>query len=185
MGEFFLLRVGDASGGREEYPASSVAGLISGFFLFVSLVALASLASLVALVAFLPTAGVPSGQAPLRGADAFIPTAGVPSGQVLRAATNLALPQCNCGQSPYIGDVRASEAGSAMPAVKQLTKEEEKNMAAVVDKEKCAGCGTCVDGCPVEAIKIVDDKAVVDKDTCVGCGACVDACPCEAIKLED
>lgn len=166
MGEFFLLRVGDASGGREEYPASSVAGLISGFFLFVSLVALASLASLVALVAFLPTAGVPSGQ-------------------VLRAATNLALPHCNCGQSPYIGDVRASEAGSAMPVVKQLTKEEEKNMAAVVDKEKCAGCGTCVDGCPVEAIKIVDDKAVVDKDTCVGCGACVDACPCEAIKLED
>lgn len=166
MGEFFLLRVGDASGGREEYPASSVAGLISGFFLFVSLVALASLASLVALVAFLPTAGVPSGQ-------------------VLRAATNLALPHCNCGQSPYIGDVRASEAGSAMPVVKQLTKEEEKNMAAVVDKEKCAGCGTCVDGCPVEAIKIVDDKAVVDKDTCVGCGACVDACPCEAIRLED
>ena len=166
MGEFFLLRVGDASGGREEYPASSVAGLISGFFLFVSLVALASLASLVALVAFLPTAGVPSGQ-------------------VLRAATNLALPHCNCGQSPYIGDVRASEAGSAMPVVKQLTKEEEKNMAAVVDKEKCAGCGTCVDGCPVEAIKVVDDKAVVDKDTCVGCGACVDACPCEAIKLED
>ena len=101
------------------------------------------------------------------------------------AATNLALSHCNCGHSPYIGDVRASEAGSAMPVVKQLTKEEEKNMAAVVDKEKCAGCGTCVDGCPVEAIKIVDDKAVVDKDTCVGCGACVDACPCEAIKLED
>ena len=169
MGEFFLLRVGDASGGREEYPASSVAGLISGFFLFVSLVALASLASLASLVALV----------------AFLPTAGVPSGQVLRAATNLALPHCNCGQSPYIGDVRASEAGSAMPVVKQLTKEEEKNMAAVVDKEKCAGCGTCVDGCPVEAIKIVDDKAVVDKDTCVGCGACVDACPCEAIKLED
>lgn len=169
MGEFFLLRVGDASGGREEYPASSVAGLISGFFLFVSLVALASLVTLASLVALV----------------AFLPTAGVPSGQVLRAATNLALPHCNCGQSPYIGDVRASEAGSAMPAVKQLTKEEEKNMAAVVDKEKCAGCGTCVDGCPVEAIKIVDDKAVVDKDTCVGCGACVDACPCEAIKLED
>ena len=169
MGEFFLLRVGDASGGREEYPASSVAGLISGFFLFVSLVALVALVTLASLVALV----------------AFLPTAGVPSGQVLRAATNLALPHCNCRQSPYIGGVRASEAGSAMPVVKQLTKEEEKNMAAVVDKEKCAGCGTCVDGCPVEAIKIVDDKAVVDKDTCVGCGACVDACPCEAIKLED
>lgn len=58
-------------------------------------------------------------------------------------------------------------------------------MAAVVDKEKCAGCGSCVDACPVEAIKIVDDKAVIDKDTCVGCGGCVDACPCEALALED
>ncbi len=54
-------------------------------------------------------------------------------------------------------------------------------MAAQVDVEKCTGCETCVETCPVEAIKMVDGKAVVDPDTCVDCGQCVDACPTEAI----
>lgn len=58
-------------------------------------------------------------------------------------------------------------------------------MAAVVDKEKCVGCGACVDECPVEAIKIEDDKAIINEDDCVSCGACVDACPCEAIEVKD
>ena len=54
-------------------------------------------------------------------------------------------------------------------------------MAAIVDSEKCTGCETCVESCPVEAIKMDGGKAVVDADTCVDCGQCVDACPTEAI----
>ncbi|MDI6774307.1 MAG: 4Fe-4S binding protein [Verrucomicrobiota bacterium] len=57
-------------------------------------------------------------------------------------------------------------------------------MAAKVDKEKCTGCGICVDECPVEAIKLVDDKIVIDEDACTECGQCVDACPNESIKLQ-
>jgi Fe-S-cluster-containing hydrogenase component 2 len=56
-------------------------------------------------------------------------------------------------------------------------------MAAVVDKEKCGGCGTCVGECPVGAIEIVDGKAEIKADVCIECGACTGACPCEAISL--
>lgn len=56
-------------------------------------------------------------------------------------------------------------------------------MAAKIDKQKCTGCGACVDVCPVEAIKLEDEKANVDEDTCVECGQCIDECPNEAITL--
>jgi ferredoxin len=57
-------------------------------------------------------------------------------------------------------------------------------MAAVVDPEKCTGCETCVESCPLDAISMKDGKAVVDPDTCGDCGACVDACPVEAIRMD-
>ena len=50
-------------------------------------------------------------------------------------------------------------------------------MAAKVNSDTCAGCGACVDSCPVGAITIADDKAVIDE------GACIGSCPCEAISL--
>jgi Fe-S-cluster-containing hydrogenase component 2 len=57
-------------------------------------------------------------------------------------------------------------------------------LVAVVDKEKCVGCETCVDACPSSAITMNDEKAKVDKDLCVDCETCVDACPSEAIHME-
>jgi len=54
-----------------------------------------------------------------------------------------------------------------------------------VNKEECTGCEECVEECPTEAIKIVDDVAVIDADECSECGACVDTCPAEAITEED
>ena len=55
-------------------------------------------------------------------------------------------------------------------------------MAVKVDKEKCTGCGICVEACSVDAIKIEKDKAVIS-DECVECGVCVNECPNEAISL--
>lgn len=55
-------------------------------------------------------------------------------------------------------------------------------MAVIVDRDKCIGCGVCVEVCPVNAIKIKKSKAVIN-DECVECGACVNECPNEAITL--
>ena len=50
-----------------------------------------------------------------------------------------------------------------------------------VDTEKCTGCGTCAQACPVEAISIVEGTAKVDQEECTDCEACVEVCPNRAM----
>ena len=56
-------------------------------------------------------------------------------------------------------------------------------MIPVIDKEKCTGCGDCVDECPPQAIELVDEKAVISERLCEECGECVPACPEKAITI--
>lgn len=53
----------------------------------------------------------------------------------------------------------------------------------IVDKDKCTGCGNCEKDCPVDAIKVVNDKAEVSEH-CVGCNICVRTCFFKALKKE-
>jgi NAD-dependent dihydropyrimidine dehydrogenase PreA subunit len=53
-----------------------------------------------------------------------------------------------------------------------------------VDLDKCIGCGTCVQDCPLGAIRLRKKKAFID-DRCSLCGACVRVCPEEALSLGD
>ena len=41
----------------------------------------------------------------------------------------------------------------------------------------CIGCMKCQRECPHEAIKVVDNLAVIDYDKCSGCGHCAEVCP--------
>lgn len=54
-------------------------------------------------------------------------------------------------------------------------------MAYVVVKERCQGCGGCIEACPNDAVAIKRDIAVVDAASCVDCGGCESACPTAAI----
>ncbi len=53
-----------------------------------------------------------------------------------------------------------------------------------VDTEKCTGCETCVDTCPVGVYEMKDGKSVpVNVDDCLVCRACEMECPEGAIEV--
>ncbi len=54
---------------------------------------------------------------------------------------------------------------------------------AVLDQDVCAGCGTCLDRCQMEAISLPDGFAELDLTRCIGCGLCVTTCPNNALTL--
>ena len=49
--------------------------------------------------------------------------------------------------------------------------------------DECVACGSCKDGCPVEAISEGDIYSI-DQDVCIECGACADVCPVGAPQAE-
>lgn len=60
-----------------------------------------------------------------------------------------------------------------------------------IDKERCKGCGYCVEYCPRKVLQTSTELSpkgyqlveVKDADKCVGCGFCEVICPEFAIKV--
>jgi uncharacterized protein (DUF362 family)/NAD-dependent dihydropyrimidine dehydrogenase PreA subunit len=48
---------------------------------------------------------------------------------------------------------------------------------------RCIACGTCIKGCPMEAISFVKERAFIDDNKCIRCYCCHEVCPEEAIGL--
>ena len=62
-------------------------------------------------------------------------------------------------------------------------KLKNKKMVKI-NKEKCSGCGNCIEVCPFGVLEIKNGKAVVKHpEKCKKCGACMSACPNNAIKV--
>jgi nitroreductase/NAD-dependent dihydropyrimidine dehydrogenase PreA subunit len=59
-------------------------------------------------------------------------------------------------------------------------------MFPTIIKEKCNGCGLCVEDCAWGILSIQDEKVgISNENICVGCGHCVAICPLEAIAYQE
>ncbi|MCE5283311.1 MAG: 4Fe-4S dicluster domain-containing protein [Deltaproteobacteria bacterium] len=52
----------------------------------------------------------------------------------------------------------------------------------IIDEDKCIGCESCLNWCPMGAIRMGEEKASIDQDECVECNVCrrVEVCPVDA-----
>lgn len=67
----------------------------------------------------------------------------------------------------------------------KATTDKRERFIVAIDKDKCIGCGECVDACLTGALKLVNGKAsLVDEKLCDGFGSCIAACKNNAIRLE-
>ena len=51
-----------------------------------------------------------------------------------------------------------------------------------IDKNRCDGCGICIEECPVEAITMIENKAEINMEKCIRCGICHKKCPQNASR---
>jgi len=59
------------------------------------------------------------------------------------------------------------------------------NYYAVINNEKCTGCGLCIKRCQMDAITRIDKQNVnLNRDRCIGCGLCVTKCSKKAVTLK-
>lgn len=60
--------------------------------------------------------------------------------------------------------------------------QKPKPEITFLDKD-CINCGTCVEVCPKNAVKLDAHSRLIDRNSCDLCGQCVERCPSEAIKM--
>ncbi len=96
-----------------------------------------------------------------------------------------------CGLAHYpknVSEAITQAKAAAARAATILTKEflQAEGKVSEIRKERCSGCGLCVEVCPYKAIELdeVEKVAVINEALCKGCGACVSSCRANAIDLK-
>jgi len=58
-----------------------------------------------------------------------------------------------------------------------------QEITVVIDRQKCTGCGLCIEVCPDRTIEMEEGRAVVTGKRCMECGHCFAVCPAGAIEV--
>lgn len=93
------------------------------------------------------------------------------------------------GQGPKdIPDAVSQASGAAAKVLALMSNDEVQHepVIAMVDENKCSGCGICIGTCPYGARKLNEEGiAAVNEILCEGCGACISACPSGASQQKN
>jgi heterodisulfide reductase subunit A-like polyferredoxin len=98
----------------------------------------------------------------------------------------------------HVSDRKKGAAAAVLAAaIMPQGPRPSRGYTVVVDKDRCRGCGRCIQHCPYQAIIFHGNSnggwyAEVDEALCKGCGNCISVCPTNAadspyrdqIKLE-
>jgi MinD superfamily P-loop ATPase len=82
-------------------------------------------------------------------------------------------------------DVDASNLELVLAPQVLETHEFRGGQVAIIDPERCEGCGVCADLCRFDAIGERDGTFTVDPIACEGCALCFYQCPSRAIRTEE
>lgn len=66
---------------------------------------------------------------------------------------------------------------------------EHNNITIGISESKCCGCGSCVNICPANALRMGESKCgfavpTIDQEKCIGCERCISACPYHHLEAE-
>ena len=127
-----------------------------------------------------------------RGHWGNIPNNSIPFDQANQPLQELSqhLPNCQTIESlKQQSEILKKQLDTILVRINELSDEKGRrtktrsNLKAFINKNKCTGCGNCIEMCPYGAI-IIHGKALVDPSTCTGCGLCISQCPRNAITLK-
>jgi uncharacterized protein (DUF362 family)/Pyruvate/2-oxoacid:ferredoxin oxidoreductase delta subunit len=90
------------------------------------------------------------------------------------------------GEMQIISDFKLPPLGGEAlldnPAIQGLMQSRTR-VRPQADPELCTACGTCIEHCPVAALRMKKDLPVADTDLCITCFCCQEICPEKAIAL--
>jgi len=95
---------------------------------------------------------------------------------------------CGLAHGPKFLDESIAQAKGASSRAATILSQKKmmvEAQVAVVDRERCVACLTCMRTCPFGVPKLAEDGFIlIDPAECQGCGSCASACPRKIIQIQ-